>query len=197
MRVRAHFRFFGAARFPSCPPNHALTKEEGQRSCSAFTSSGLEPEHRWAGSAHCPSTHSLSLALVHAIDTCLWLCTSTRRLIPANRHSSPPPQAQRDLHQPATMRSASALFFAALGGVAFSSGADAAAGGFFAAAGSNGVRPRARGFLPGWGLPRHESVLDRVSDSCLLYRDRLEMRRVVCGCRWGARATPPPCELVG
>lgn len=86
------------------------------------------------------------------------------------------------------------MFFAALGGVAFSSGADAAAGGFFAAAGSNGVRPRARGFLPGWGLPRHESVLDRVSDSCLLYRDRLGMRHVVCGVSLGARATRPSCE---
>eukprot|EP00903_Cladosiphon_okamuranus_P008382 g8060.t1 len=59
------------------------------------------------------------------------------------------------------MRSVSALFYAALCGMAFSSSADAAAGGFFAASGG-AVRPRSRGFLPGWGLPRHESVLDRV-----------------------------------
>lgn len=59
-----------------------------------------------------------------------------------------------------TMRSASALFFAALGGAAFSLGADAA-GGFFAS--SSGAAARPRGFLPGWGLPRHESVFDRVS----------------------------------
>ncbi|CAN0158438.1 unnamed protein product [Pylaiella littoralis] len=56
------------------------------------------------------------------------------------------------------MRSAPALFFAALGAAAFSHGADAA-GGFF---GSSGAGSRPRGFLPGWGLPRHESVLDRV-----------------------------------
>ncbi|CAM9536899.1 unnamed protein product [Scytosiphon promiscuus] len=56
------------------------------------------------------------------------------------------------------MRSASALFFAALGGAAFSLGADAA-GGFFTSPSSGAARPK--GFLPGWGLPRHESVLDR------------------------------------
>ncbi|CAM9252435.1 unnamed protein product [Hapterophycus canaliculatus] len=57
------------------------------------------------------------------------------------------------------MKSASALFFAALGGAVFSLGADAS-GGFFTSPGSGAARPR--GFLPGWGLPRHESVLDRV-----------------------------------
>ncbi|CAN0007535.1 unnamed protein product [Ectocarpus fasciculatus] len=65
------------------------------------------------------------------------------------------------------MRSASALFFAALGGAGFSIGGAEAAGGFFAssptagAAAAAAARPRG-GFLPGWGLPRHESVLDRV-----------------------------------
>lgn len=67
-----------------------------------------------------------------------------------------------------TMRSASALFFAALGGAGFSiGGAEAVSGGFFssssaAASAAAAARPRG-GFLPGWGLPRHESVLDRVS----------------------------------
>lgn len=76
------------------------------------------------------------------------------------------------------MRSASALFFAALGGAAFSLGAaDAAAagGGFF---GSSGVAARPRGFLPGWGLPRHESVFDRVS-RVWVTAGKLQQRRML------------------
>lgn len=123
-----------------------------------------------------PFIHSLNSPslLVHAIDTCLPLavhfnatahtCHTPFHIKPRERRT----RTYRNLHLSATiaMKSESALFFAALGGVVFSSGADAAAGGFFASS-SGAVRPRARGFLPGWGLPRHESVLDRVSSDFL------------------------------
>lgn len=97
------------------------------------------------------------------------LGTSTRTLLSSHQLMQCTMHSQAGTHPPgnkaATMRSASALFFAALGGAVFSLGAADAAtagGGFF---GSSGVaaRPRQRGFLPGWGLPRHESVFDRVS----------------------------------
>lgn len=102
-------------------------------------------------------------------DTCLrgFVLQRTPRPSPTNSYDTTHPQSKAGSHAPrnvaATMRSASALFFAALGGAAFSlGGADAAAaGGFFGSGGAAAARPR--GFLPGWGLPRHESVFDRVS----------------------------------
>lgn len=55
-----------------------------------------------------------------------------------------------------TMKFASSLLFAGLGAAVIADG-DAAR--IFAP--SAVARPR--GFLPGWGLPKHESALDRVS----------------------------------
>ena len=61
------------------------------------------------------------------------------------------------------MRTASALFFAALGAVLSTFQQGAAAGGFFGPAYANAVgRPRS-GFLWRWGLPREETTVEKVS----------------------------------
>lgn len=76
---------------------------------------------------------------------------------------TPPPNLAEQLHcQPkttfkVTMKSTSAIIFAVLGAAAI---ADGDAAGIFAPS-SSVARPR--GFLPAWGLPKHESILDRVS----------------------------------
>lgn len=71
-----------------------------------------------------------------------------------------PPHRDRSTRRRVTMRSSSALLFAVLGAVCSWSNASA----FFASS-TGAARPR--GFLPGWGLPRHESALDRVSSAFL------------------------------